>query len=253
MPATIDAYSIWLHARSAVTSARYPSRLAYTIAVSGFDGEKPVADHYRATADPGDGAIRIFPISDEQLAKPPPVPHGVNLNIVLELCIAKSGCTSKQIPAGHPAPYQDLLGEPLLEPTYMFGLRYKAARSTPTSPQADGSLRVIAIVSSGSPDYKVSLIDTPLLDGVPTYHLGLTPLRKPKDNRLRELWIDTNDYLLTEKGDRRGKLHAGPTRGRTVDGRFLDTRRRSVHHARKHRRYSLLASSSRSPECDDCV
>ena len=178
-----------------MTSARYPSRLAYTIAVSGFDGEKPVADHYRATADPGDGAIRIFPISDEQLAKPPPVPHGVNLNIVLELCIAKSGCTSKQIPAGHPAPYQDLFGEPLLEPTYMFGLRYKAARSTPTSPQADGSLRVIAIVSSGSPDYRVSLIDTPLLDGVSTYHLGLTPLRKPKDNRLRELWIDTNDYL----------------------------------------------------------
>lgn len=123
------------------------------------------------------------------------MPHGVNLNIVLELCIAKSGCTSKQIPAGHPAPYQDLLGEPLLEPTYMFGLRYKAARTTATSPQADSSLRVIAIVSSGSPDYRVSLIDTPLLDGVSTYHLGLTPLRKPKDNRLRELWIGTNDYL----------------------------------------------------------
>jgi hypothetical protein len=77
----------------------------------------------------------------------------------------------------------------------MFGLRYKAMRTASSSPQADGSLRVIAIVSSGSPDYRVSLIDTPLLDGVPTYHLGLTPLRKPKDNRLRELWIDTSDYL----------------------------------------------------------
>ncbi|MGC9991329.1 MAG: hypothetical protein ABSD52_02880 [Candidatus Cybelea sp.] len=194
-PATIDAYSIWLHARSAVTSAHYPDDLTYTIAVSGLDGDTPVADHYRATADPGDGAIRIFPISDEQLAKPPPVPHGVNVSISLELCIAKGGCTAKQIPVGHPQPYEDLLGEPLLAPTYMFGLRYEAARAAATSPEAGASLRVIAIVSSRAPDYRVSLIDTPLLDGVPTYHIGLTPIRRPKDNRLRELWVGTSDYL----------------------------------------------------------
>ncbi len=194
-PATLDAYSIWLHARSAVTSARYPDRLTYTIAVSGLDGETPVADHYLATADSRDGSIRIFPISDEQLAKPPPIPHGVNVNISLQLCIAKGGCGGMQIPVGHPQPYEDLLGEPLLAPTYMFGLRYEVVRAAATSSEADGSLRVIAIVSSRAPDYKVSLIDTPLLDGVPTYHLGLTPLRKPKDNRLRELWVGTSDYL----------------------------------------------------------
>lgn len=178
-----------------MTSAQYPDRLTYTIAVSGLDGETPVADHYRASADPGHGAIRIFPISDEQLAKPPPAPHGINLNISIGLRFARGGCGGIKIPVGHPAPYADLLGEPLLEPTYMFGLRYKAARTTTTSPEVGGSLRVIAIVSSGSPDYKVSLIDAPLLDGVSTYHLGLTPLRKPKDNRLRELWIGRSDYL----------------------------------------------------------
>jgi hypothetical protein len=194
-PAAVDAYSIWLHARSAVTSARYPDQLTYTIAVSGLDGGTPVADRYRASADPADGAIRIFPISDEQLAKPPPVPHGINVNFGIVLCIARGGCASKQIPVGHPAPNQYLLGEPLLEPTYMFGLRYKAMRTAATSPEAQSSLRVIAVVSSGARDYRVSLIDTPLLDGVPTYHLGLTPLRKPKDNRLRELWIGTTDYL----------------------------------------------------------
>jgi hypothetical protein len=77
----------------------------------------------------------------------------------------------------------------------MFGLRFKPARAASSSPQADGSLRVIAIVSSGSPDYRVALIDTPVLDGASTYHLGLTPLHKPKDNRFRELWIGTKDYL----------------------------------------------------------
>ena len=194
-PATLDAYSIWLHARSAVTSAQYPRRLTHTIAVSGLDSQTPVADHYRASADPDDRAIRILPISDEQLAAPPPVPHGMNVSISIGLCIAKGGCGGVQIPVGHRAPYQDLLGQPLLEPTYMFGLRYRAMRAAASSPQADSSLRVIAVVSSRTRDYRVSLIDSPLLEGVPTYHLGLTPLRKPKDNRLRELWIGSSDYL----------------------------------------------------------
>lgn len=77
----------------------------------------------------------------------------------------------------------------------MFGLRYKELGAASSSPQVDSSLRVIAIVSSGARDYRVSLIDTPMLDGVPMYHLGLTALRRPKDNRLRELWIGTKDYL----------------------------------------------------------
>lgn len=192
----MDAYSIWLHARSAVTSAQYPSRLSYTIAVSGLDGETPVADRYRASADPDEGSIRIFPISDGEPAKPPPVPRGINANFSLQLCIAKGGCTGNQIPAGHPPPYQDLLGRPLLEPTYMFGLRYKVTAKYAAPPsEANDSLPVIATVSSQAPNYKVWLIDTPLLAGVQTYHLGLIPLRKPKDNRLRELWVGSNDYL----------------------------------------------------------
>ncbi|HXM07438.1 MAG TPA: hypothetical protein VN936_08235, partial [Candidatus Acidoferrum sp.] len=41
----------------------------------------------------------------------------------------------------------------------------------------------------------VTLVDTPLLDGEPTYHLRLTPRHKPKDLRLRELWVGTGDFL----------------------------------------------------------
>ena len=53
----------------------------------------------------------------------------------------------------------------------------------------------IAVVSTKTRDYAVALLDTPSLDGVSTYHLKLVPLRKPKDNRLRELWVGENDYL----------------------------------------------------------
>ena len=54
---------------------------------------------------------------------------------------------------------------------------------------------MIAVVSTRTRDYAVTLLDDPLLEGVPTYHLKLTPLRKPKANRLRDLWVDASDYL----------------------------------------------------------
>jgi hypothetical protein len=190
-PTFEDAYSIWLRARSSVTSAQYPRRLNYTIAVSGLDGATRVADHYRASCDPSDGAIRIFPISDEELAKPPPVPRGVNVSFSIALCVG--ACAGVVIPVGRPPPPEDLLGEPLLDPTYMFGLRYSLqGRAT-----SDGGapLRVIATVSARAPDYTVALVDLAPLEGIWTYHLRLTPVRRPKDNRLRELWIGTQDFL----------------------------------------------------------
>ena len=189
----LDAYAIWLHARAAVTSAQYPSRLDYTIAVTGLDGQTPTSDHYRASSDSSDGSVRVFPISDEELAKPPPVPHGINVSLNAAVCIGL--CWVIHQPIGHPAPYQDLIGEPLLEPTYMFGLRYALPQKKPQQQDEETTLRTIAVVSSGAPVYRVELIDQPQLDGIQTYHLRLTPLRKPKENRLRELWICANDYL----------------------------------------------------------
>jgi hypothetical protein len=189
----LDAYAIWLHARAAVTSAQYPSRLDYTIAVTGLDGQTPTSDHYRASSDTRDGSVRVFPISDEELAKPPPVPHGINVSLNAAVCIGL--CWVIHQPIGHPAPYQDLIGEPLLEPTYMFGIRYAIPQKKPQQQDEETTLRTIAVVSSGAPIYRVELIDQPQLDGIPTYHLRLTPLRKPNENRLRELWIGANDYL----------------------------------------------------------
>jgi hypothetical protein len=190
-----DAYAVWLKARSAVTTAPYPRRIDYTIAVTGLDGSRAAADHYRASCDSDEGAIRVFPISDEQLAAPAPVPHGVNTFFVIQLSGGRgSGTATYAIPMGHPAPASDLLGEPLLSPTYMFGLGYNLA-ATHAKAEASGPLRVIATVSAQSPNYQVTMIDMPTIDGILTYHLKLVPLRRPNENRLRELWVGTRDYL----------------------------------------------------------
>lgn len=190
--ATLDAYSIWLQARSAVSSAQYPRKLDYTIDIGGLDGDHPTDDHYRAAFDGADGVVRLFPISDETLAKPAPVPHGVNVNVNIFFCWI--GCLGISRRAGRPEPSLDLLGEPLLSPTYAFGMRYaQPLRSSPAP--GTGGLPVIAVVSAQKPEYRVELVDEPAIDDVATYHLKMTPLRDPKNNRLRELWVGTNDYL----------------------------------------------------------
>ncbi len=187
------AYAMFLQARSAVTSARYPSRLAYRIDVTGLDGSVPADDHYRAACDPGTGDVRVFPISDEQLAAPPPVPRGINFKFTIALCVG--GCAGVVIPIGRPEKSSDLFGVPLLDPTYMFGLRYRSSSQTGDAAAAESALPVIAVVSSGAPEYRVTLIDAADIDGTATYHLRLVPLRRPRENRLRELWIGTRDAL----------------------------------------------------------
>jgi hypothetical protein len=199
MAVAADAgYSIFLRTRSAVTEASYPRRLDYTIFVSGLESDTPKANHYHVSCDPGDGTIRILPVSDEELASPPPQPHDFDFK-TLHLTLSLYGVLFRDIPlpVGHPLSQPDLLGGiPILDPTYSFGLRYAHA-AQPLSPQpaASSALPVIAVVATQARDYDVTLVDEPAIDGVPTYHLRLTPRRKPKDNRLRELWVGTQDYL----------------------------------------------------------
>jgi hypothetical protein len=191
----VDAYALFLHARSAVTAAQYPQRIDYTIAVTGLDGQIPRTNHYRADTDVTTNEVRVFSMSEEELAAPAPVPHGFNVNLSAFLCGGRceTGSVTVHEPVG-PAPRAfDLIGVPKLSPVYAFGLAFPHYGGSSTI--AESTLPTIAVVSTKTRDYDVAIVDTPSIDGIPTYHLRLTPLRKPKDNRLRELWIGVTDYL----------------------------------------------------------
>ena len=199
MPAVVaspaaDAYAIFQRTRSAVTVASYPKHLDYTITVRGDDGSTPRTNHYVASC--GDsGNVLISSISQEEIANPT-TPRGTNFSIHFYLSGGQgSGRSDTSISVGRPESSADVLGVPILSPTYMFGLRLpQRSHETPESGAAP-SLPTIAVVSTDRRDYAVSLLDTEVVGGVDAYHLGLTPLRKPKVNRLRELWVGENDYL----------------------------------------------------------
>jgi hypothetical protein len=191
-----DAYDIFAQARAAVTTAHYPDSLRYTIAVTGVDGTTLRANHYRAYCHPTEGLIDVAPISDEEMAAPPPVPHGINFSLTASVCggncATGSGTVSQRV--GHSSWHPDLIGVPVLDPSYMFGLAYATYRS-PASKGSVSTLPVIAEVSSAARTYRIIYDGMAPVDGVTTYHLLLTPIRRPHDNRLRELWIGAGDYL----------------------------------------------------------
>ncbi|HTU70056.1 MAG TPA: hypothetical protein VMF11_07010 [Candidatus Baltobacteraceae bacterium] len=199
MPAVIasppaDAYLIFQRTRSAVSAARYPQRIEYTIAVRGDDGSTPRTNHYAASYG-GRAGILVSSISQEEAAHPT-APRGINVSIHFFLSGGNgSGTSDTSIAVGRPEPSADLLGVPILSPTYTFGLRFpERAGQTPVAGPAP-SLPTIAVVSTEKRNYAVSLLGTDVIGGVDTCHLALTPLREPKVNRLRELWVGENDYL----------------------------------------------------------
>jgi hypothetical protein len=191
----LQAYDLFAHARAAVSSARYPASVDYTIAISGLDGQTPRANHYRAYSRPAEGIIDVAPVSAEEEAHPIVV-HGINFALTATVCGGRceTGSATVSEPVGRAPDSADLVGVPIIEPTYAFGLKYPEARGQPQTEEAS-KLPTIAIVATQTHDYDVTLVDEPLVDGTPTYHLRLKALRKPHDNRLRELWIGQSDYL----------------------------------------------------------
>jgi len=186
-----DAAAIFAQTRSAVASVAYPPSLAYSIVVSGVDGSVNRTNHYRAIVNTETGNIRVRQVSDEEAAAPV-TPHGVNTAFTFTICIFRSGCGGRSIPVGPPQGSPDLLGVPLLSPTYDFGI---IAPNSAHRSNVDATLPVIATVASSRKDYDVTLIGSEALNGEPTIHLALRPLHDAHKYRLRDLWINPATYL----------------------------------------------------------
>jgi hypothetical protein len=188
-----DPYALFSQTRSAVSAARYPDRIDYTIDVSGYDGSVAKTNHYQAIDRVAEQALKVGAISAEEKAAPP-TPHGVDVKFVAGICFGL--CWGIAVPMGRTVASQDLLGVPLLTPAYTFGMQYPLTRraSSQTNPEVDG-LPIIAVVATQMREYAIDFVDDETIDDTPVYHLRFTPLRNPKNNRLRELWAGIGDHL----------------------------------------------------------
>ena len=100
-------------------------------------------------------------------------------------------------PPGDPDPF----GVPYLSPYYSWDLRPAAATNAP-QPPAPSTLPEIANVVTTNSDYHPVYVSKEELNGQPTYHLELLPLRDSNKYRVRDVWMatDTHDpvQLITD-------------------------------------------------------
>lgn len=192
----LDPYRIFSQARAAVTAAPYPASLDYVVSIVGENGNSKESNHYRAFSRPADGIIDVAPISDEQAVANSPPPRGVDFKLTAFICGGRcetgSGHVEQRV--GWPDASPDLIGVPVLDPTYAFGMKY-TEKAPPETKETPPGPPVIATVSTQERIYTIRFDAISVLNGVPCYHLVLKPRRKARENRLRELWIGTSDFL----------------------------------------------------------
>lgn len=210
MPVPVsDPYEIFARARARLEAARYPAQVSYTVAVTATRRGITSTAHYHVYYDSTTGAVHVLGVSDEELAHPY-TPHGINTSLNL--------FGGKGIPLSAPQQTFDLLGVPVLAPNYFFGV----ASYVPQEPGYDAQalvneirrefheppknvtgtaerslgLKTIASVETAQHDYVMHLDGEQIVDGHNDYHLLLQPLRDPDRYRLRDLWIDTQNFAL---------------------------------------------------------
>ncbi len=72
------------------------------------------------------------------------------------------------------------------------------SRAPSPSPEPTDDLREIGRIESNTRAYDIHLAGTETIAGAPALHLTLVPLRDPKLNRLRDLWLEPTTYRTVQ-------------------------------------------------------
>jgi hypothetical protein len=198
------AQEILQAARSFVSSRRYPARLQYNVRVTlrkADSTDEPQT--YRSAYDAANNVVYVKSISVEETAHPVRA-TGTNLAIGFSL----QGMELFRASLGRPASDPDILGVPLVTPTYSFGL----GRGTISERAPSSSLREIGRVATKSAEYTASYRGVETIAGEPCLHVGLLPRTSTPRSRLRELWVAVADGAPL-KAQVRGNFSTGPWNG----------------------------------------
>jgi hypothetical protein len=188
---------IFSNARLAMYLHAYPRYITYIIDVQSDAHGKHYHEGYRAMLRTHDNEL-VVKQTPVYTSNKPPNPYGWTF-----FGINKTGKAADHIPP----PF----GVPLMSATYDFGLG-RPPRALSLSEVAIRALegatptpapKVLGNIEVSGGDYAVTLIGEETVDGHDTYHLGLTPLRDPQSNRVRDVWVDTTTFdvwQLTAQG-----------------------------------------------------
>ena len=185
-----EADAIFARVRAAWGAGAYPRYASYATIVEFHKDARHIKRTWDTVEDFRHATVFSRKFSREELASPPDAPRGINIAIPFLGTLNK---VQPLDPVGHVAFAVD----------QDYGIspadrRFTAATSVWALDAASKTLSVIGHTGVTARTYDVRLIETLKDDRGVEYHLGLTPLRDPQKNRLRELWVDATTWLPEE-------------------------------------------------------
>jgi hypothetical protein len=200
--------AIFARAVEAAERATRADYATYDVHVRFLNGTQRVSDTWSTTEDIAHGTVIADVFSQEERRKPtsadgPNVTIGLSIQPAASRAVGASGDDASttmhvNVASLNPDRTGDPIGPVAFAVDQNFGLTpprtYVVVHDVSSFAASGSGLAVIGTTATQLDRYRVALIDE--AGGVD--HLGLTPLRDPAHNRLRELWVEDATATVRE-------------------------------------------------------
>jgi len=186
-PAGADAQAIYLKALGVLRTLTYPRYISFVVTTGSIIGGKPFVESFRSLvkADTDVVVTHAIPFASTNV---PESPYGFNIPILTAL-----------LRRGPRRSFDEPFGTPEISPLYSFGLRRLTipdAENPEPLPSPNSDVPSLGRVMSVAHYYDVSLVGIEPYGPRYAYHLRLAPVSDPGVYRVRDLWVDTQAFVI---------------------------------------------------------
>jgi hypothetical protein len=182
---------IFDNALHVLRSLDYPPVVSFIITSRSTIGGKSFVEEFRSSLRTSDGVVitHSVPIST---TNQPENPWGWRVNIPI---------IGSLFPNQRKGNFSEPFGVPEISPNYAFGLLPRNPVSFPGMPQdntntQDADVKSLGRVLTIARDYEATLLGVEPYHDRFVYHLKLTPIERPDFYRLRDVWVDTQAFII---------------------------------------------------------
>jgi hypothetical protein len=179
----------------------YPSVVSFLVTARSTVNGKQFVESYRSNARTSDGVVSTHSVP-VTTTNQPENPWGWRVNIPI---------IGSLFPSQRKGNYSQPFGVPEISPMYVFGLLPSKPAVFPgmRTPEPDVDTKSLGRILTVARDYDATLLGIEQYRSRWVYHLKLTPIDRPDFYRLREVWVDTQAFIIW-KLQSAGIFDAGP-------------------------------------------
>lgn len=184
----LSATQIFENALHTLRTFDYPPVVSFIVTSRSAVNGKPFVESFRSSARTSDGVVTTHTVP-VATTNQPENPWGWRINIPL---------IGSLFPNQRKGNYSQPFGVPEISPMYTFGLtpRKPAAFPGMRTPEPIIDIKQLGRIVTVGRFYDVSLLGIEPYHSRLTYHLKLVPLDRPDFYRLREVWVDTQAFVI---------------------------------------------------------